>query len=158
VKLSQPAATSTTLTQYNKSMRTLLALWLVGALGLAANLPPPRERSFSFEYAVADNHILHIRATAAGAKTDLDMTTGKIAGYPGWAEFYAKGIGWVPVDASEAAKNPARRECCFGAHDVILAPRQQGAPLNYFVYPYVEPDGGKYTAVDTSCAYKDLPL
>ena len=86
------------------------------------------------------------------------MTTGKIAGYPGWAEFYAKGIGWVPVDASEAAKNPARRECCFGAHDVILAPRQQGAPLNYFVYPYVEPDGGKYTAVDTSCAYKDLPL
>src|ERR1700683_4847283 len=63
VKLSQPAATSTTLTQYNKPMRTLLTLWLVGALGLAANLPPPRERSFSFEYAVADNHILHIRAT-----------------------------------------------------------------------------------------------
>lgn len=23
-----------------------------------------------------------------------------------WAEFYAQGIGWVPVDASEAAKNP----------------------------------------------------
>jgi transglutaminase-like putative cysteine protease len=34
-----------------------------------------------------------------------------------WAEFYAQGIGWVPVDTSEAAKNPAKREYFFGAHD-----------------------------------------
>jgi len=328
-------------------MRTLLALWLAGALGFAANLPAPRERSFSFEYAVAvkdvpsgahtvdiwlpaphddafqritnlrvdspylyeiatgteDNRILHIRVIdtrepaiavtmrfdavrkehiqplaaaspadgaaepagppeltrylqpdrlvplddtirrwarelvdAAGAKTDLEMAraiynhvvatvkydksgkgwgngdiyyacdarrgnctdfhaifigyaravgiparfaigfslpadrgAGKVAGYHCWAEFYAKGIGWVPVDASEAAKNPAKREYFFGAHDenrvelskgrdVILAPKQQGAPLNYFVYPYVELDGGKYTGVDTNYSYKDLPL
>src|SRR5580698_8803997 len=33
-------------------MRTLLALSLFGVLGFAANLPAPRERSFSFEYAV----------------------------------------------------------------------------------------------------------
>lgn len=32
------------------------------------------------------------------------------------------------------------------------------APLNYFVYPYVELDGGKYTSVDISYSYKDLPL
>lgn len=325
-------------------MRTLFALSLAGALGLAANLPAPRERSFSFEYAVTvrdvprgahtvdiwlpaphddafqritnlrvdtpnryeiatgteDKRILHIRVTdskepsiavtmrfdavrkehvqplaaalpatdaaephglerylqadrlvplddtirrwarevvdAAGAKTDLEMAraiynhvvatvkydktgkgwgngdiyyacdarrgnctdfhaifigyaravgiparfaigfplpadrgAGKIAGYHCWAEFYARGIGWVPVDASEAAKNPAKREYFFGAHDenrvelskgrdVMLVPKQQGAPLNYFVYPYVELDGGKYTSVESSYSYKDLPL
>jgi transglutaminase-like putative cysteine protease len=324
-------------------MRTLFALWLVGALGFAANTPAPRERSFSFEYAVTvkdipsgahtvdiwlpaphddafqrianlrvdtpyryeiatgseGNRILHLRVTdpkepaiavtmrfdavrkehiqslpavspasgtaepagrdrylqpdrrvplddtirrwarevvdAAGARTDLEMAraiynhvvatvkydkngkgwgngdihyacdarrgnctdlhaifigyaravgiparfaigfplpadrgAGKIAGYHCWAEFYARGIGWVPVDASEAAKNPAKREYFFGAHDenrvelskgrdVILAPRQQGAPLNYFVYPYVELDGGKFTSVDTSYSYQDQP-
>jgi len=324
-------------------MRTLFALCLIGVLGLAASLPAPRERSFSFEYAVTvkdipsgphtldiwlpaphddafqritnlrvdspypydistgaeDNRILHIRVTdpkeaaiavamrfdavrkeriqplapnsragsvpeppglerylrpdrlvplddtirrwaravvdAAGARTDLEMAraiynhvvatvkydksgkgwgngdiyyacdarrgnctdfhaifigyaravgiparfaigfplpadrgAGKIAGYHCWAEFYAKGIGWVPLDASEAAKNPAKREYFFGAHDenrvelskgrdVILVPKQQGAPLNYFVYPYIELDGGKYTSVETSYSYKDQP-
>ncbi|MGA2740296.1 MAG: transglutaminase domain-containing protein [Bryobacteraceae bacterium] len=105
---------------------------------------------------------------AIGFPLPADRGAGKIAGYHCWAEFYAKGIGWVPVDASEAAKNPAKREYFFGAHDenrvelskardVMLTPAQQGAPLNYFVYPYVELDGGNYTAVDTSYAYKDLP-
>lgn len=106
---------------------------------------------------------------AIGFPLPADRGAGKIAGYHCWAEFYAKGIGWVPVDASEAAKNPARREYFFGAHDenrvefskgrdVLLAPPQQGGPLNYFVYPYVEVDGGKYTAIDTSYSYKDVPL
>ncbi|HTQ53844.1 MAG TPA: transglutaminase domain-containing protein [Bryobacteraceae bacterium] len=90
----------------------------------------------------------------------------KIPGYHCWAEFYAKGVGWVPVDASEAAKDPARREYFFGAldenrvefsrgRDVVLAPRQQGTPLNYFVYPYVELDGVKYTGLETSYSFKD---
>lgn len=106
---------------------------------------------------------------AIGFPLPADRGVGKIAGYHCWAEFYARSIGWVPVDASEAAKNPAKREYFFGAHDenrvelskgrdVILIPRQQGAPLNYFVYPYVELDGGKYTGVDTSYSYKDLAL
>jgi len=78
-------------------------------------------------------------------------------------------FGWVPVDASEAAKNPARREYFFGAHDenriefsegrdVQLVPQQQGAALNYFVYPYVEVDGGKYTTVETTYSYADVPI
>jgi transglutaminase-like putative cysteine protease len=106
---------------------------------------------------------------AIGFPLPADRGAGKIAGYHCWAEFYAKGIGWVPVDASEAAKNPARREYFFGAHDenrvelskgrdVMLVPSQQGAALNYFVYPYVELDGGKSTSVETSYSYKDLPL
>jgi transglutaminase-like putative cysteine protease len=105
---------------------------------------------------------------AIGFPLPAGRGAGQIAGYHCWAEFYAKGIGWVPVDASEAAKDPARREYFFGAHDenrvefskgrdVLLVPRQQGAPLNYFVYPYVELDGGRYTAVETSYSYKDRP-
>ena len=58
----------------------------------------------------------------------------------------------MPVDASEAAKDPARRTYFFGAHDenrveftrgrdLTLTPRQAGPPLNYFVYPYAEADG-----------------
>jgi transglutaminase-like putative cysteine protease len=106
---------------------------------------------------------------AIGFPLPADRGAGKIAGYHCWAEFYAKGIGWVPVDASEAAKNPAKREYFFGAHDenrvefskgrdVLLSPRQQGDPLNYFVYPYVELDGGKYTSLETSYSYQDRPL
>ena len=106
---------------------------------------------------------------AIGFPLPADRGAGKIAGYHCWAEFYAKGIGWVPVDASEAAKNPAKREYFFGAHDenrvelskgrdVLLVPRQQGPPLNYFVYTYVELDGAKYAGVETSYSYHDLPL
>ena len=77
---------------------------------------------------------------------------GEVKGYHCWAEFYTPETGWVPVDASEAAKNPDKRAYFFGAHDenrveftrgrdVTLAPKQAGPPLNYFVYPYAEADG-----------------
>jgi len=103
---------------------------------------------------------------AIGFPLPADRGEGKIAGYHCWAEFYAKGIGWVPVDASEAAKNPAKREYFFGAHDenrvelskgrdVVLTPRQQGEPLNYFVYPYAEVDGKPYSSIETSYSYRD---
>jgi transglutaminase-like putative cysteine protease len=103
---------------------------------------------------------------AIGFPLPAERGAGKIAGYHCWAEFYA-GIGWIPVDASEAAKNPAKREYFFGAHDenrvelskgrdVVLTPRQQGDPLNYFVYPYVEVDGKPYTNLETGYSYRDL--
>jgi transglutaminase-like putative cysteine protease len=103
---------------------------------------------------------------AIGFPLPADRGAGKIAGYHCWAEFYAKGIGWIPIDASEAGKNPDKREYFFGAHDenrielsrgrdVVLVPRQQGDPLNYFVYPYAEVDGAKYTSIDTVYSYKD---
>jgi transglutaminase-like putative cysteine protease len=104
---------------------------------------------------------------AIGFPLPGERGAGKIAGYHCWAEFYAKGIGWVPVDASEAAKNPAKREYFFGAHDenrvelskgrdVVLTPRQQGEPLNYFVYPYAEVDGKAYANIETGYSYRDL--
>ena len=103
---------------------------------------------------------------AIGFPLPADRGEGQIAGYHCWAEFYAKGIGWVPVDASEAAKNPAKREYFFGAHDenrvefskgrdVMLAPAQKGDPLNYFVYPYVEIDGKAFTAPALVVTYRD---
>lgn len=103
---------------------------------------------------------------AIGFPLPAERGDGKIAGYHCWAEFYAKGIGWVPVDASEAAKNPDKREYFFGAHDenrieftrgrdLILTPPQHSEPLNYFIYPYIEADGKPYTVVETAYSYSD---
>jgi transglutaminase-like putative cysteine protease len=91
---------------------------------------------------------------------------GRIAGYHCWAEFYAKGIGWVPIDASEAAQHPEQREYFFGHHDenriqfsegrdIVLAPKQQGLPLNFFIYPYAEIDGKPYAGTRYSVYYQD---
>jgi transglutaminase-like putative cysteine protease len=104
---------------------------------------------------------------AIGFPLPTERGQGQITGYHCWAEFYAKGIGWIPIDASEAGKNPDKRNYFFGAHDenrielsrgrdLILTPGQQSDPLNYFVYPYAEVDGEKYTALDTRYSYKDL--
>jgi transglutaminase-like putative cysteine protease len=92
---------------------------------------------------------------------------GRIAGYHCWAEFFAGGVGWVPVDASEAAKDPSRREYFFGAldenrvqfsrgRDLVLTPPQKGEPLNYFVFPYAEIDGKAHAAIETVVSYRDL--
>ncbi|MBD2769480.1 transglutaminase domain-containing protein [Hymenobacter sp. BT664] len=87
-----------------------------------------------------------------GLPLPAERGKGEIKGYHCWAEFFTPETGWVPVDASEAAKNPGRRAYFFGAHDenrveftrgrdVNLIPKQAGPPLNYFVYPYAEADG-----------------
>lgn len=92
---------------------------------------------------------------------------GEIGGYHCWAEFYLAGYGWVPVDASEAWKQPERRNYFFGAHDenrvqftmgrdIVLRPRQRGDPLNYFIYPYAEADGKPITTVDRKFSFRDL--
>lgn len=105
---------------------------------------------------------------AIGLPLPAERGVGQIAGYHCWAEFYAQGIGWVPVDASEAAKDPSRREYFFGAHDenrvefsrgrdLILKPAQAGEPLNYFVYPYAEADGKPFTDVEHVVTYRDVP-
>ncbi len=103
---------------------------------------------------------------AIGFPLPADRGEGKIAGYHCWAEFYAKGIGWVPIDASEASKDPSKREYFFGAHDenrvefsegrdVLLAPRQKADPLNYFVYPYSEIDGKPFAETAYEITYRD---
>jgi transglutaminase-like putative cysteine protease len=92
---------------------------------------------------------------------------GEVQGYHCWAEFYTPQTGWVPVDASEAAKNPDKRTYFFGAHDenrlefsrgrdLTLNPQQQGSPLNYFIYPYAEIDGQPFAGVNKQFLYHDL--
>ncbi len=84
-----------------------------------------------------------------------DQHSAEIAGYHCWSDFYIDGKGWIPVDISEAWKHPEKRDYFFGSHDVNrmqfsmgrdlrLSPPQEGKPLNYFVYPYVEVDGQEY--------------
>lgn len=104
---------------------------------------------------------------AIGFPLPADRGQGAIAGYHCWAEFYAKGIGWVPVDASEAAKDPSKRQYFFGHHDenrieftkgrdLVLTPKQHGEPLNYFIYPYAEVDGNAFAGVEYKASYRDL--
>ncbi len=105
---------------------------------------------------------------AIGLPIPAERGEGIIAGYHCWAEFYAKGIGWVPIDASEAAKNPAKRGYFFGTHDenrleftrgrdLILSPHQAGEPLNYFIHPYAEADGKPIPATE-EVTYKDRQI
>jgi transglutaminase-like putative cysteine protease len=103
---------------------------------------------------------------AIGVSLPTDRPTGQISGYHCWAEFYLNGVGWVPIDASEAAKNPARRDYFFGTHDenriefsvgrdLKLYP-EQAEPLNFFVYPYAEVAGQPVTGVKSEFTYQAL--
>ena len=94
---------------------------------------------------------------------------GDIPGYHCWAEFYLNGLGWVPVDASEAWKNPAKHDYFFGAHDVNrvfftygrdirLSPDQKGDPLNYFIYPYAEANGQPVKNLQTHFSFRDVAV
>jgi transglutaminase-like putative cysteine protease len=93
---------------------------------------------------------------------------GDIPGYHCWAWFQPKDMGWIPVDISEANKNPKMADYYFGnltedrvlfssGRDVQLVPRQAGKPLNFFIYPYVEVDGKSYDKVERKFAFKDVP-
>jgi transglutaminase-like putative cysteine protease len=95
-----------------------------------------------------------------------DRHSAEIAGYHCWSDFYIDGRGWIPVDISEAWKHPEKHDYFFGSHDVNrvqftmgrdlqLSPPQDGKPLNYFVYPYVEVDGGEYPNVSLDFSFAD---
>jgi transglutaminase-like putative cysteine protease len=92
---------------------------------------------------------------------------GVIPGYHCWAEFFVNGLGWVPVDISEAWKDPKKRDYFFGTldanrvqfsmgRDLTLEPKQNGGPLNYFIYPYVEVDGKPFEGVEKKFSYREL--
>ncbi|MGA7754547.1 MAG: transglutaminase-like domain-containing protein [Candidatus Sulfotelmatobacter sp.] len=96
-----------------------------------------------------------------------DKHSAEIAGYHCWSDFYIDGRGWIPVDISEAWKHPEKHDYFFGSHDVNrmqfsmgrdlrLNPAQEGKPLNYFVYPYVEIDGQEYPNVSLAFSFADV--
>jgi transglutaminase-like putative cysteine protease len=89
-----------------------------------------------------------------------------LGGYHCWGFFRVPGKTWVPVDCSEADRFPERKEYFFGNHtsnrvtlstgrDIILEPKQEGAPLNYFLNPYAEADG-KPVKTEKTWAYQDV--
>jgi len=97
-----------------------------------------------------------------------DKHASEIAGYHCWAEFFDPQHGWVPVDISEAWKNPVKKNYFFGAHDtqriqftlgrdLKLNPRQAGEALNYFVYPYVELEDKPYPNISNEFSFADAP-
>lgn len=93
---------------------------------------------------------------------------GRIPSYHCWARFHVDGVGWIPLDASEADKHPELREYNFGSQsanllkfthgrDVNLVPQQAGPPLNKFIHPYVEVDGVELKdGVNYTVFFKDL--
>ena len=91
---------------------------------------------------------------------------GEIAGYHCWARFAVENK-WVPVDISEADKDPSMADYYYGnltenritfsiGRDLTLIPAQSAGPVNYLVYPYVEVDGKQYKSFSKGFRYEDL--
>ncbi|HYL13393.1 MAG TPA: transglutaminase-like domain-containing protein [Terriglobales bacterium] len=114
-----------------------------------------------------------LRADGIPARFDIgfplpeNKDKGDIAGYHCWAEFYARKIGWIPVDISEAWKAKQKEDYFFGSvdanrvqlstgRDIALSPKQDGPALNYFVYPYVEVDGKPYEKLDKQFSFEKI--
>jgi transglutaminase-like putative cysteine protease len=102
-----------------------------------------------------------------GFPLPLDKTEGAITSYHCWAEFYVGGIGWIPIDASEAWKHKEKIDYFFGGldvnrvmftlgRDIELTPPQKGGPLNYSVYPYAEMDGTPFTGLKEDYSFRDV--
>lgn len=97
-----------------------------------------------------------------------DQADPKAGGYHCWAKFFVSGYGWIPVDISEANKDPERKEYFWGGicenrirfstgRDILLSPPQKGKRLNFFgPDPYMEADGNPFNGFVRSIAYKDI--
>lgn len=120
-----------------------------------------------------DFHSLFIslaRAEGIPAKFEIGLPVpntaeGTIPGYHCWAEFFVNGLGWIPVDISEAWKDPKLHDYFFGSvdsnrvqfsvgRDLTLNPKQKGKPLNYFVYPYAEVDGKPFEGIGKRFSFR----
>jgi transglutaminase-like putative cysteine protease len=95
-----------------------------------------------------------------------DQKQGVIAGYHCWAEMYVEGIGWLPVDSSEASKHPEKRATFFGGLDANRVEFTRGRDLeleppaseklNFLVYPRVELDGAVYPRVTQRFSFAEI--
>jgi Transglutaminase-like superfamily len=88
---------------------------------------------------------------AIGATIPADKNEGTIEGYHCWAEFLANGR-WVPVDISEAWKDPKLAAYYFGhnpanrfeltkGRDLVVDPEPASGPINFLAYPLLEMNG-----------------
>src|SRR5262249_39668848 len=95
--------------------------------------------------------------------------SGEVPGYHCWAFFRPEGKRWVPVDISEANKDPRKRDYYFGnlsedrvafsvGRDIDRVPGGPGKPLNLFIYPHAEVDGKEWpqAKVAKKFTFKDV--
>ncbi len=89
----------------------------------------------------------------------------ELCGYHCWAEFFAPGLGWIPVDASCACKYG--KHALFGAlemnhvawsvgRDILLVPPQQGPRILFFAGPYAEANGRPHQAFRRHVSFSQL--
>lgn len=92
---------------------------------------------------------------------------GVIAGYHCWADLYFEGVGWVPIDASEAIKHRDKASYYFGSidpdrvafsigRDIKLGDGLKAPRVNYFIYPVVRVDGRDYADVSRQISFRKL--
>ena len=99
----------------------------------------------------------------------LTAADGQVKGYHCWSEFYVKGKGWIPVDASDASKlaDASKREYLFGnldpnrvqftvGRDLQLKPKTS-EPLNFFIYPRAESNGKTVGTPSVALQFKAVP-
>ena len=102
---------------------------------------------------------------AIGATIPADRNEGTIEGYHCWAEFLADGR-WVPVDISEAWKNPKLADYYFGhnpanrfeltkGRDLVVDPEPQSGPINFLAYPLLEMNG-EVTKPETTFTFRRI--
>ena len=91
---------------------------------------------------------------------------GVVGGYHCWAKFVVD-KQWIPVDISEADKDPSKADYYFGSltenrvtftigRDLELVPKQQAGPVNFLVYPYAEVNGKQHSFFRKGFEYSDL--
>ena len=95
-----------------------------------------------------------------------DITAYK-CGYHCWTRFFTPGIGWVPADVSEAARNPEKRDYFFGAidadrvllscgRDIVMVPAGRGGPENFFTEPRIENESGQPVTYEKRLEFTNL--
>lgn len=119
----------------------------------------------------------------SGIKIPKDKEGNMTTGQSCWAEFYAAGYGWVPIDPANVLKivltkkikkEDAKeyRDYYFGAidenriaygtgRDMTLNPPQKSGKLNYFMYPCAEIEGKQLDHLEADAfkytiSYKEL--
>jgi transglutaminase-like putative cysteine protease len=101
-----------------------------------------------------------------GFPISVERGKGTVSGYHCWAKFVAN-KQWIPVDISEANKDPSKTDYYFGGltenrvaftigRDLELVPKQQAGPVNFLVYPYAEVDGKQHSLFRKGFEYSDL--